>query len=156
MMWQQQNLCKGSHAEEEKSSKRSFLAEGRPSASSAQHWIQSLSCLAMSVKQSVLEKWPRPLWVVKPWAWCLHTNYKAPSHVGAVVNLVSELAAFSICMAYSNYNADKKTCIVCMSRAGTKRHYVLISINTNYIIQVNKSMAFRYDHFGNILGAFPA
>lgn len=31
-----------------------------------------------------------------------------------------------------------------MSRAGTKRHYVLISINTNYFIQVNKSMAFRF------------
>lgn len=43
-----------------------------------------------------------------------------------------------------------------MSRAGTKRHCVLISINNSSSIQVNKSMAFRFDHFGDILGAFPA
>lgn len=152
MMWLQQNLCEGSHAEEEKSSKRSFFAEGPPSASSAQHWIQSLSCLAMSVKQSVLEKCPRPLWVVKPWAWCLHTNYKASS--------CESCCEWTGCILYLHglfqLQRGQQTCIVCMSRAGTKRHCVLISINNSSSIQVNKSMAFGFDNFGDILGAFPA
>lgn len=37
---------------------------------------------------------------------------------------------------------------VCMNRAGTKRHYALVIINSNYYIQVNKRMTFRFDNFG--------